>query len=86
MKRLVLFAVFLIVIGCSNFGSKAIVLPDEPILETLNVYRFERGVCFDNENEMILERNVMAIYGYAKKLRDLLIFKNKEESNGPHIW
>ena len=75
MKILATFIVLMIIMGCAG---RAIVIPDEPKYERLNGYRFEEGVCFDNENEAILQRNMGRLNEYAKRLRELLIKKMKE--------
>ena len=75
MKILAVFVTLMIIVGCTG---SVIVIPDEPIYEKVSAYRFDKGVCFDNENEAILQRNMEALNIYAKRLRELLLKKAKE--------
>jgi len=75
MKQLLAILFIVSLVGCAN---KAIVIPDAPVYENMSAYRYEKGVCFDNENEAILLRNMWKLDEYSKKLRGLLVEKNKE--------
>lgn len=70
MKRILIatLGVFLLS-GC--FGPK-FVIPDEPQFKKMQMYQFERGICFDNPDAEILKGNIEALKDYADKLRKIL--------------
>ena len=78
MNGLAIFTFLVLLAGCMG---RAIVMPDMPALREVQAYRNDQLVCFDRENEAILQSNMKAIVEYSLKLRNELLRKQKEEKS-----
>ena len=70
MRRLACLGLVLVMVGCVT--PVRVTIPDEPKYRDMKVYQVDGGVCFGDEDLVILRGNIKLLKEHADKMRVIL--------------